>query len=43
MLGEKTREKYEKQTRGGRNVVSGGRMEYTIAIPAIMESPLLGY
>ena len=43
MLGEKTRDKYEKQTRGGRNVVSGGRMEYTIAIPAIIESPLLGY
>lgn len=43
MLGEKTREKYEKQTRGGRNVVSGGRMEYTIAIPAIIESPVLGY
>lgn len=43
MLGEKTREKYEKQTRGGRNVVSGGRMEYTIAIPAILESPVLGY
>jgi len=42
-LGEKTREKYEKQTRGGRNVVSGGRMEYTIAIPAIIESPVLGY
>jgi len=43
MLGEKTREKYEKQTQGGKNVVSGGRMEYTIAIPAILESPILGY
>lgn len=42
-LGEKTRDKYEKQTSGGRNILSGGRMEYTIAIPAIMEAPFLGY
>lgn len=43
MLGEKTKDKFEKQTAGGRNVVSGGRMEYTIALPAIMESPVIGY
>lgn len=42
-LGEKSRDKYEKQTSGGRNILSGGRMEYTIAIPAIMEAPVLGY
>jgi hypothetical protein len=42
-LGEKSRDKYEKQTSGGRNILSGGRMEYTIAIPAILEAPLLGY
>jgi hypothetical protein len=42
-LGEKSRDKYEKQTAGGRNIISGGRMEYTIAIPAIMEAPFLGY
>ena len=42
-LGEKSRDKYEKQTAGGRNILSGGRMEYTIAIPAIMEAPFLGY
>ncbi len=42
-LGEKSRDKYEKQTAGGRNILSGGRMEYTIAIPAILEAPVLGY
>ena len=42
-LGEKSRDKYEMQTAGGRNILSGGRMEYTIAIPAIMEAPFLGY
>jgi hypothetical protein len=42
-LGEKSRDKYEKQTAGGRNILSGGRMEYTIAIPAIMEAPFFGY
>lgn len=42
-LGEKSKDKYEKQTAGGRNILSGGRMEYTIAIPAILESPMLGY
>ncbi|MEY4886329.1 MAG: hypothetical protein RL151_1638 [Bacteroidota bacterium] len=42
-LGEKSKDKYEKQTAGGRNILSGGRMEYTIAIPAIMEAPFLGY
>ena len=43
LLGEKTMEKYNKQTAEGRNVVSGARMEYTIAIPAILEAPVLGY
>ncbi len=42
-LGEKSRHKYEKQTAGGRNILSGGRMEYTIAIPAILDAPVLGY
>lgn len=42
-LGEKSRDKYEKQTSGGRNILSGGRMEYTIAIPAIMDAPFFGY
>jgi hypothetical protein len=43
LFGEKTMEKYNKQTADGRNIVSGARMEYTIAIPAIMEAPVLGY
>jgi O-Antigen ligase len=43
LLGEKSRDKYEKQTAGGRNILSGGRMEYTIAIPAILDAPVLGY
>jgi O-antigen ligase len=43
LFGEKTQEKYNKQTAEGRNVISGARMEYTIAIPAIIESPVFGY
>lgn len=43
LFGEKTMEKYNKQTSEGRNVLSGARMEYTIAIPAIIERPVLGY
>jgi hypothetical protein len=43
LLGEKSKDKYEKQTVGGRNILSGGRMEYTIAIPAILEAPFFGY
>lgn len=43
LFGEKTMEKYNKQTSEGRNIVSGARMEYTIAIPAILEAPVLGY
>ena len=43
LFGEKTQEKYRKQTSEGRNIVSGARTEYTIAIPAIIEAPVLGY
>ena len=43
LFGEETQEKYRKQTSEGRNIVSGARAEYTIAIPAILEAPVLGY
>jgi len=43
IFGEESRQKYLRQTADGRNVLLGGRNEYTFSLPAIMERPVLGH